>query len=82
MELTGEWSLSQQGCYLVYLTIVENDLANDLAKRFSGAHIGLEHRYYGEGTSQPTSDFSTENLKWLTADQGKLPSNCSNCRRC
>ena len=27
--------------------------------------MSLEHRYYGE--SQPFADWSTDNLKWLTA---------------
>lgn len=44
-------------------------LAFDLAYRFNGSVIGLEHRYYGEGSSIPTPDLTYENLKWLNADQ-------------
>jgi thymus-specific serine protease len=61
LELTGEWSLTSFG--------IESSLANELAKRFNGMHIGLEHRYYGDGTSIPVPDFENQNLKWLNADQ-------------
>ena len=39
----------------------------ELAKQVGGLILALEHRYYGE--SQPVSDLSTANLKWLTSKQ-------------
>eukprot|EP01086_Lenisia_limosa_P005084 TRINITY_DN2122_c0_g1_i1.p1 TRINITY_DN2122_c0_g1~~TRINITY_DN2122_c0_g1_i1.p1 ORF type:complete len:265 (+),score=52.98 TRINITY_DN2122_c0_g1_i1:115-795(+) len=42
--------------------------AVEMAKELNGAVFALEHRYYGE--SVPTPDLSTENLKWLTFEQG------------
>ena len=39
-----------------------------LAKKFQGRVLALEHRYYG--MSQPMPDWSTENLQFLTPDQG------------
>lgn len=38
-----------------------------MAKVTHGVGVVLEHRYYG--TSIPTEDFSTENLRFLTTDQ-------------
>ncbi len=38
-----------------------------LAKQAGALILALEHRYYGE--SQPVSDLSTANLKWLTSRQ-------------
>ncbi|KHJ77051.1 hypothetical protein OESDEN_23329, partial [Oesophagostomum dentatum] len=37
------------------------------AKQFGAALFALEHRFYGE--SQPTSDQSVKNLKYLTSSQ-------------
>ena len=39
----------------------------DLAKEIGALILAVEHRYYGE--SQPVSDLSTANLKWLTSRQ-------------
>ena len=39
----------------------------DLAKKFNGVIIALEHRYYGK--SQPFSSLTTENMKYLSTDQ-------------
>ena len=39
----------------------------ELAKQVGALILALEHRYYGE--SQPVSDLSTANLKWLTSRQ-------------
>ncbi|MCF8146059.1 MAG: hypothetical protein K9N21_19305 [Deltaproteobacteria bacterium] len=39
----------------------------ELAKQAGALILALEHRYYGE--SQPVSDLSTANLKWLTSRQ-------------
>lgn len=39
----------------------------ELAKQIGALILALEHRYYGE--SQPVSDLSTDNLKWLTSIQ-------------
>ena len=39
-----------------------------LAQTFKGRVLALEHRFYG--MSQPTDDWSTDNLKFLTPDQG------------
>jgi len=39
----------------------------ELAKQIGALILALEHRYYGE--SQPVSDLSTANLKWLTSRQ-------------
>eukprot|EP00771_Trimastix_marina_P000430 gnl/Trimastix_PCT/1449.p1 GENE.gnl/Trimastix_PCT/1449~~gnl/Trimastix_PCT/1449.p1 ORF type:complete len:457 (+),score=132.25 gnl/Trimastix_PCT/1449:121-1491(+) len=38
-----------------------------LAQKFGGMVVSLEHRYYGE--SQPFSNLSTENLKYLSVEQ-------------
>jgi hypothetical protein len=42
-------------------------LLHDLAVATHGIGVVLEHRYYG--TSFPTPDLSTENLRFLTTDQ-------------
>ncbi|CAI2367735.1 unnamed protein product [Moneuplotes crassus] len=46
----------------------ENSFVVNLAKKFSGRVLALEHRFYGH--SQPFEDWSTENLQFLTPDQG------------
>ncbi|KAI8897208.1 peptidase S28, partial [Globomyces pollinis-pini] len=46
---------------------VERMLGYELAKKYNGAYIVIEHRYYG--TSLPTADYSIPNLKWLNVDQ-------------
>ncbi|OQR89194.1 serine protease family S28 [Thraustotheca clavata] len=49
-------------------TVVSKGLFfTQLAKKYNAYVISLEHRFYGK--SQPTSDMSTNNLKYLTADQ-------------
>ncbi|KAE8454192.1 hypothetical protein EG329_005117 [Mollisiaceae sp. DMI_Dod_QoI] len=49
---------------LVYL---QKGLLHELAVATQGIGVVLEHRYYG--TSFPTPDLSTENLRFLTTDQ-------------
>ena len=49
---------------LVYL---QKGLLHDMAVATHGIGVVLEHRYYG--TSFPTPDLSTENLRFLTTDQ-------------
>lgn len=46
----------------------DNGFAVALAKNFKGRLLALEHRFYGQ--SQPTYDWSTYNLQFLTPDQG------------
>ena len=46
----------------------DNSFVVNLAKEFKGRVLALEHRFYG--MSQPTSDWSTENLRYLTPDLG------------
>ncbi|CAI2366003.1 unnamed protein product [Moneuplotes crassus] len=46
----------------------DNSFVVNLAKKFNGRVVALEHRYYGY--SQPKPDWSTENLQFLTPDQG------------
>lgn len=46
----------------------DNSFVVNLAKEFKGRVLALEHRFYG--MSQPTNDWSTENLRLLTPDQG------------
>ncbi|KAI8903355.1 peptidase S28 [Gorgonomyces haynaldii] len=61
-ELNGEWTMSASRS--------PRKLEVDLAKRYNGLHIGIQHRYYGaEGDSQPVTEFTNENLKWLTEAQ-------------
>ncbi|OQR82188.1 serine protease family S28 [Thraustotheca clavata] len=48
-------------------TVVSKNLfMNILAKKHNALIVSLEHRYYGK--SQPTTDLSTSNLKYLSAD--------------
>nr|POF26113.1 putative extracellular serine carboxypeptidase [Quercus suber] len=49
---------------LVYL---QKGLLHELAEATNGIGVVLEHRYYG--TSFPTEDLSTENLRFLTTQQ-------------
>eukprot|EP00250_Pteridium_aquilinum_P005575 c15647_g1_i1 orf=140-1612(+) len=44
-----------------------NDYSAVLAKKFEGALVTLEHRYYGE--SSPFTELTTKNLKYLTTNQ-------------
>lgn len=46
----------------------DNSFVVNMAKKFNGRVLALEHRFYG--MSQPTSDWSTQNLKYLTPDLG------------
>ena len=46
----------------------DNSFVVNLAKKFKGRVLALEHRYYG--MTQPKPDWSTENLQFLTPDQG------------
>eukprot|EP01029_Cantina_marsupialis_P028215 TRINITY_DN775871_c0_g1_i1.p1 TRINITY_DN775871_c0_g1~~TRINITY_DN775871_c0_g1_i1.p1 ORF type:complete len:496 (-),score=158.63 TRINITY_DN775871_c0_g1_i1:235-1578(-) len=41
--------------------------ASNLARKYRGAVVALEHRYYGK--SHPTPDMSTANLKYLSSEQ-------------
>lgn len=49
------------------LRFLQKGLLHQLAVATNGVGVVLEHRYYG--TSIPTPDFSTENLRFLTTDQ-------------
>ncbi len=49
------------------LVFLQKGLLHDMAKATNGIGVVLEHRYYG--TSFPTPDLSTENLRFLTTDQ-------------
>ncbi|KKY19748.1 putative extracelular serine [Phaeomoniella chlamydospora] len=49
------------------LPLIQKGLMADLASELNGIGIVLEHRYYG--TSFPTEDLSTPNLRFLTTDQ-------------
>ncbi|KXJ92662.1 peptidase S28 [Microdochium bolleyi] len=49
------------------LPFLEKGIVYELAKATGGLGVILEHRYYG--TSYPTEDFSTENLRFLTTEQ-------------
>ena len=57
----GETSIEDRLPYL------QKGLLAQLAKATNGIGVILEHRYYG--TSFPTPDLSTENLRFLTTDQ-------------
>ena len=46
----------------------EESFVGVLAKIFKGRILALEHRFYG--MSHPVQDWSTENLRFLSADQG------------
>ena len=39
-----------------------------LAEKHGALMVAVEHRFYGE--SQPTADMSTDNLRFLTSEQG------------
>ncbi|KAL2136153.1 hypothetical protein VTI74DRAFT_5206 [Chaetomium olivicolor] len=49
------------------LPFLQKGIVAQLAEATHGLGVILEHRYYGK--SYPTSDFSTENLRFLTTDQ-------------
>ena len=49
------------------LPYLQKGLLHHMAKATNGIGVVLEHRYYG--TSFPTPDLSTENMRFLTTDQ-------------
>ncbi|KAJ2988009.1 hypothetical protein NUW58_g4205 [Xylaria curta] len=49
------------------LPFLQKGIVYQLAKATNGLGVILEHRYYG--SSIPTKDFSTQNLRFLTTDQ-------------
>ncbi|KAI1437447.1 peptidase S28 [Xylaria sp. CBS 124048] len=49
------------------LPYLQKGIIHQLAEATNGLGVVLEHRYYG--TSFPTPDLSTENLRFLTTDQ-------------
>ncbi|KAH8588914.1 putative serine protease K12H4.7 [Bisporella sp. PMI_857] len=49
------------------LRFLQKGIVYQIAKATGGLGVILEHRYYG--TSMPTPDLSTENLRFLTFDQ-------------
>jgi hypothetical protein len=49
------------------LPFLQQGILRDLMVTTHGIGVVLEHRYYG--TSIPTANFSTENLRFLTTDQ-------------
>jgi hypothetical protein len=49
------------------IPFLEKGIIYEIAKATKGIGVILEHRYYG--TSIPTPDFSTENLRFLTTEQ-------------
>lgn len=49
------------------LPILQKGILKELAAAHNGVAVILEHRYYGR--SVPTSDLSTENLRFLTTEQ-------------
>lgn len=49
------------------LPFLQKGIVYIMAKALGGVGVILEHRYYG--TSVPTPDFSTENLRFLTTEQ-------------
>ncbi|KAJ8128597.1 hypothetical protein O1611_g5034 [Lasiodiplodia mahajangana] len=49
------------------LPFLQKGIVYQLSKATNGLGVILEHRYYG--SSIPTKDFSTENLRFLTTDQ-------------
>ena len=57
----GETSVEGRIPYL------QKGIVQQLAKATNGVGVILEHRYYG--TSFPTEDLSTENLRFLTTEQ-------------
>ena len=58
---SGETSVTDRLPYL------QKGIAHQLAEATGGIAVILEHRYYG--TSFPTPDLSTENLRFLTTQQ-------------
>ena len=58
LYLCGEWTCANQP---------ESGYVAQLAKKHGAMLLVHEHRYYG--MSQPTKDWSTENLKFLNTDQ-------------
>ena len=58
---SGETSVTDRLPYL------QKGIAHQLAEATGGIAVILEHRYYG--TSIPTPDLSTENLRFLTTQQ-------------
>ena len=46
----------------------DNSFVVNLAKKYKGRVLALEHRYYG--MSHPKENLTTENLQFLTPDQG------------
>lgn len=51
---------------------MQKGILYQLSKATGGLSVVLEHRYYG--TSFPTPDLSTENLRFLTTDQAMADS--------
>lgn len=49
------------------LPFLQKGLLHDLIVATHGIGVVIEHRYYG--SSMPTPDLSTENLRFLTTDQ-------------
>ena len=49
------------------LPFLQKGILHQLAQATNGIGVVLEHRYYG--TSMPTSDLSTQNLRFLTTEQ-------------
>ena len=49
------------------LPYLQKGIVQKLAQATNGMGVVLEHRYYG--SSMPTSDLSTENLRFLTTEQ-------------
>ncbi len=49
------------------LVFLQKGLLHDMAVATNGLGVVLEHRYYG--TSMPTPDLSTKNLRFLTTEQ-------------
>lgn len=49
------------------LPFLQNGIVSQLAQATNGVAVILEHRYYG--TSMPTANLSTENLRFLTTEQ-------------
>ena len=58
LYLCGEWTCNN---------LAEHGFIPQFAKKHGAMLVVHEHRYYG--MSQPKSDWSTDNLKWLNADQ-------------
>ncbi|EAS33959.3 extracelular serine carboxypeptidase [Coccidioides immitis RS] len=54
------------------LPFLQKGILGQLAQATNGVGVVLEHRYYG--TSIPTEDFSTKNLRFLTTEQAMADS--------